>query len=785
MPIEAKEIFEATSRSVRELMSENGLGLYVPPYQRPYGWDKGKVEKLVDDTLHGLAMLMENEDSFTFLGTIITIHDTNYNTVQPIVRDQVPAKVLTVIDGQQRLSTLVLLAICLHNQIRLRFYRLFKGKAPIPDQPAHVWIQGQSLELLRNLGVVFYERQSYGDAPIYPRMIRAFTDQWSRVALHAQYESPIAHLINEYASLADKEEAEHLKPSEFRPEARENVGEGEFDLVRRYNEIRIILRDLARAKPIDEIEDIPALSKAASHKEFQRALLNHEFPDPVISAMLAPPDDAFSELLRLLILAAYTLNRIALTVVRGKDEDYAFTIFESLNTTGEPLTAFETFKPRVVSIEGLKQYENSVERNYIDYVTDYLSGFRVGEQLQAATREFLIYFALAETGYRLSKRLADQRTYMKDEFDRHKESADARSKFVRHLRDTTAFVDNTWLSTNKASTPHLDGLPVDATSDAVRLSSAFLRSLNHSVVIAPLVRFYEVALNSLEVDKAERIKNFDAAIRAITAFSVLWRVSRRTTGNIDREYREIMEGVGSLTGLGPLARTRQKDGDGALPVVDVVGLKKELVARLSDDAHGGIADQKAWVDQSAALPIYQISRPLARFVLLAAYHDTVVDPVTPGLIVEGKAGSNPCLSYDGWRDEIYLSLEHIAPQGAMSTWPDELYSDKETVHRLGNLVLLPQDANSSLGGRPWQEKRILYGALGAPSKEEAKAILEDAAEHEITFAESTEDLVDLSKHMPNLLALSERADEWDVKFVEDRSRRLLELAWKRLRPWLE
>ena len=47
MPTEAKDIFEATSRSLRELTTENGLGLYIPPYQRPYGWDKRKVEKLL------------------------------------------------------------------------------------------------------------------------------------------------------------------------------------------------------------------------------------------------------------------------------------------------------------------------------------------------------------------------------------------------------------------------------------------------------------------------------------------------------------------------------------------------------------------------------------------------------------------------------------------------------------------------------------------------------------------------------------------------------------------
>ena len=729
-------------------------------------------------------MLMENEDSFTFLGTIITIHDTKYNTVQPIVRDQVPAKVLTVIDGQQRLSTLLLLTICLHNQIRLRLHRLFKGKGPDPEQHAHVWIQGQSPELLRNLGVTFYERQSYGDSPIYPRMIRAFADQWSRAAVNAQYESPIAHLTNAYATLAVQQDSDNLRPTEFRPEARDTVGEGEFDLVKRYNEIRGVLRDLARAKPIEEIESIPSLSEAASKADFQRSLLNHEFPDYVISAMLAPPDDSFAELLRILILAAYALNRIALTVVRGKDEDYAFTIFESLNTTGEPLTAFETFKPRVVSAEGLKQYESSAPRTCIDQVADYLSVYRVGEQLQTATSDLLVSFALAETGKRLSKRLADQRAYMKDQFDRHKESETARFGFVRHLRDTAAFVEHTWLPTDKTKTPHLDGLPVDATTDAVRLCSAFLRSLNHSVTIAPLVRFYETALNAPEADRLQKIKDFETAIRAITAFSVLWRVSRRTTGNIDREYREIMEGVTSLTGLGPLARTSRTASNDPMPTVDIAGLKQELVARLSNDAHGGITDQQTWLDQSSPLPIYQINRPLARFVLLAAYHDTVADPDTPGLITEGKEGSGPCLTYDGWRDDIHLTLEHVAPQGAMAAWPDDLYGDKETVHRIGNLVLTPAETNSSLGERPWQEKRTLYAALGAPSKEEARAILENAAQHGTKFSVSTEELVDLSKHMPQLLALSER-ETWDLEFIGTRSHRLLLLAWKQLRSWLE
>ena len=130
MPTQAKEIFEAQSKSLRELLSDNGLGLYLPPYQRPYRWGKDKVEKLLDDTLHGLKNLAASSDSFTFLGSVITIHDVNHDTVHPIVRPEVPAKVLTVIDGQQRLSSLLLLLVSLHNLIRQHSWKCFKGKQP-------------------------------------------------------------------------------------------------------------------------------------------------------------------------------------------------------------------------------------------------------------------------------------------------------------------------------------------------------------------------------------------------------------------------------------------------------------------------------------------------------------------------------------------------------------------------------------------------------------------------------------------------------------------------------
>src|SRR4051812_42317965 len=188
MPTQAKEIFEAQSKSLRELLSDNGLGLYLPPYQRPYGWGKEKVVKLLDDTLHGLRNLGEAPDSFTFLGTVITIHDVNHITVNPIVKPEVPSKVLTVIDGQQRISSLLILLVALHNAIRQQSWKVFAGKAPDDSDRATVALFSETNDILQTLGTAFYEKKNYGDSPVYPRLIRAFVDQWAREAKLKKYE---------------------------------------------------------------------------------------------------------------------------------------------------------------------------------------------------------------------------------------------------------------------------------------------------------------------------------------------------------------------------------------------------------------------------------------------------------------------------------------------------------------------------------------------------------------------------------------------------------------------
>ncbi|GAA7658674.1 hypothetical protein HpMMM60_15150 [Helicobacter pylori] len=91
------------------------------------------------------------------------------------------------------------------------------------------------------------------------------------------------------------------------------------------------------------------------------------------------------------------------------------------------------------------------------------------------------------------------------------------------------------------------------------------------------------------------------------------------------------------------------------------------------------------------------------------------------LLYEYELRHNPetTLNFDGSIE----SIEHILPQK-----PDQGYSDKEKnwaknphiVHALGNLLLIPKNANSSLSNKPFEEKRKEYLKGSYSEKEVAK-----------------------------------------------------------------
>lgn len=87
--------FKPLSLSIKELFGNTNSLYKIPLYQRPYKWGDDQVDKLWDDIFEAYE---NNEDNY-FLGSIIT--------AKP--RDDEKTNYADVVDGQQRLTTLMIM----------------------------------------------------------------------------------------------------------------------------------------------------------------------------------------------------------------------------------------------------------------------------------------------------------------------------------------------------------------------------------------------------------------------------------------------------------------------------------------------------------------------------------------------------------------------------------------------------------------------------------------------------------------------------------------------------
>lgn len=181
--------------STWQFFIENGQGCYIPAYQRPYSWDSDNAARLFEDATNGIEQLLTRPSTISFLGTIIAVHDTHHATIKPLLKAEVPQKVMTIIDGQQRICTMMMINIAYHDQIR-RVAKIIDGKVEEPFK----WIAEQSVLRIADLekAIVLDMNAGEENCRFYPRVIRAMDDQWSRRKAHAVYASPVARLINEY-----------------------------------------------------------------------------------------------------------------------------------------------------------------------------------------------------------------------------------------------------------------------------------------------------------------------------------------------------------------------------------------------------------------------------------------------------------------------------------------------------------------------------------------------------------------------------------------------------------
>ena len=94
---------KAYETRIQDFLSANKTRFVIPIYQRNYDWSMAQCKQLLDDILHiGIG----NETAH-FIGSVVYVHDDIYTSSK--------IKELSIIDGQQRLTTLTLIYLALYH----------------------------------------------------------------------------------------------------------------------------------------------------------------------------------------------------------------------------------------------------------------------------------------------------------------------------------------------------------------------------------------------------------------------------------------------------------------------------------------------------------------------------------------------------------------------------------------------------------------------------------------------------------------------------------------------
>ena len=464
---------------------------------------------------------------------------------------------------------------------------------------------------------------------------------------------------------------------------------------------------------------------------------------------------------------------MVLTRVETESDRYAFDIFDALNTTGEPLTAIETFRPRVIQFEdGLKQnkYDGSESQQQLENLKRFLDDVFINtDTRQRETKELLVTFALYLEGYKLGLKLNVQRTYLRNGFERidnDDKGVGLKRRFVRSIADVAEFRYRYWNPDNIKSLK----------SDISKLCFDFIRSMKTSLAVPLMARFW-VQLRDGNLEE----QSFYEAIRAITSFIVLRRSVTGGTGGIDSEFRRLMSKA-PIIGGDPLCAGKEKMNC----LLSTDDLKTELLERYLKKPCDA-SNRAEWVEMASRIPLGRLSRPLCRFLLLAASHNARPDENDTGIL--SRNGVTPAeeleyLNYRTWDSGIYATVEHVAPDSESSGgWATGIYSDADTRHSIGNLVLLPQKENSAIGNVGWKKKKVFYSALVAKTDNEREITVQEAKRNGFSFSEKTEELINRGERLRMLDAVV-AVENWDKEFIDRRTRSTLELAWDELFGWL-
>lgn len=759
-----EKLFPAKTNSFYDTMTSHGgmAGFRVPEYQRTYDWKpEEQIKRLLEDCLNGFYYLSDsnNAEKYTFLATIILVLEESETSFD--------GTSLSVVDGQQRLTTLILVCctlieeILLHSEDGTNLANL-KRKTVL-------WVKKEVEYVCDELfSCVIGEFRGRGEKFPFPRIVRIEKDYRARTEVDADYRSTIGSFLMNFAIFYNKQGEYPFNPEPKTDSAEENRYFRNYKYIK--GQLHRVYEDNAATN--GTIKDIEYEQIQCS--DFQKKPLRDLFKKINVLTDIEDQNRAISDiakdynssgLIRLLLFSHYLMDHVVLTRVETSDEDSAFDIFDALNTTGEPLTALETFKPRIIHFENEKSgYRNSESEQFFERTEKYLNDkYQETEKRQNATKDLIITFAFYLEGHKLSRDLASQRSYLRNIFD--KASLKMKRKIVESIAEVAEFRYKYWKSKD---IPNLKTIS-EKQNDILKLCCKFISDMGTSMALPILARYW------VECQENDPDMFVDSA-KAVTAFLVLRRSATGGTAGIDTDFKKIIKEDSICLG---------SKGSNPLPSLQEL---KTILRKYLEAPKIGVKSKEDWINKASNRGLAEHSAHLCRFLILAASHNARPNSKKAGFLIRRDIIPSThinFLNHETWESKKYASLEHVAPQAYQENdnWDDEIYKNPYIHNTVGNLTLLPRKENSIIGNSSWNKKKIFYDALSSDKHTKRQELLSKAKKLGFSFSKISEELIQNQDSLYILSPLN-KVEKWDAEFIKKRTNNILELAWDEIAPWL-